>query len=181
MKASLPLLSLASATLAEIHVKVDQFSNPMARDLMALKPRPLAGTESTPKLALHRRQSSCDPGRFLCPNRLWCAPDGGVCCGIYGACYPGEACCGDGCMPDDGECCSDGGYCPAGNMCVLKTSQLTGLTRVVCCTDPKCTAYIEEDGATRTLSATGGAITTAPPTTTNVVTAMETYRVTLTW
>ncbi|KAL7809260.1 carbohydrate-binding module family 18 [Trichoderma gracile] len=133
------------------------------------------GSELTARQAIDvllGKRQSCSQGFGYCPSAGGCCVANSLCCSYgychtqgsaccpTGPCASGQTCCGDShCMPKGDQCCSDESHCPAGNHCYL-----SGLThRMVCCTDAKCTAHVE-DGKT-----------TYAPTTTSTHTFTTTY------
>ncbi|KAH6641698.1 hypothetical protein F5144DRAFT_144738 [Chaetomium tenue] len=146
---------------------------------------------AAPAFSLAKRQY-CNPGFGYCSSSGGCCPLDTRCCGSgclargdvccpNGTCPQGSNCCGyNNCYPRGSQCCSNGSHCKAGNICV----QLFEDNSIVCCTDLRCTAYVEDDGrtiyeSTTTRFTTRLVPTTPPPVVTRTQTL--TYYYTLTW
>ncbi|KAL6852107.1 hypothetical protein J3F83DRAFT_756968 [Trichoderma novae-zelandiae] len=118
------------------------------------------GSELTPRQAvdvLLGMRQSCAQGFGYCPSAGGCCVANSLCCS-YGYCHTqGSACCPTGpcaggqtccgyshCMPVGAQCCSDESHRPTGNDCYI-----SGLShRMVCCTDAKCRAHVDNGKTT---------------------------------
>ncbi|KAL6898524.1 hypothetical protein GGI43DRAFT_78678 [Trichoderma evansii] len=111
----------------------------------------------------------CCVSNSLCCSYGYCHTQGSACCPT-GPCDQGQTCCGvSHCMPTGNQCCEDESNCPAGNGCYL--SEL--LNRVICCTDSKCTAHVDNGKTTYAQTTT--------TTQTYTTTYYQTYYWTVTW
>ncbi|KAL7943933.1 hypothetical protein V8C42DRAFT_92457 [Trichoderma barbatum] len=118
------------------------------------------GSQLTPREALDillGKRQSCRPGFGYCPSAGGCCVVDSVCCS-YGYCHTrgsvccptgpcagGQTCCGsEHCMPLGDQCCLDESHCPAGNNCYISVRT----SNMICCTDEKCTAHVENGKTT---------------------------------
>lgn len=74
------------------------------------------------------------------------------------------------CMEEGAQCCPDGSHCPSGNSCYI----VEGYDTMRCCTNSRCTAYIDETGST-------SRATTSTTTRTYTTTSTQYYYWTVTW
>lgn len=73
-------------------------------------------------------------------------------------------------MEAGAQCCLDGSHCPQGNSCYI----VAGYDTMRCCTNSRCTAYVDEMGSTTTAS-------TSTTTRTYTTTSTQYYYWTVTW
>ncbi|KAL7921432.1 carbohydrate-binding module family 18 protein [Trichoderma austrokoningii] len=143
------------------------------------------GIDLKPREALEvllGKRQTCAQGYGYCPSAGGCCISNSLCCS-YGYCHTqGSACCPSGpcdqgqtccgvshCMPTGDQCCEDESHCPAGNNCYLSSLS----NAIVCCTDAKCTAHVDDGKTTYAQTTT--------TTRTYTTTYYQTYYWTITW
>lgn len=130
--------------------------------------QPFYKTSLTNKLFI-AGAGGCCVTNSLCCSYGYCHTQGSACCPT-GPCDQGQTCCGvSHCMPTGDQCCEDESHCPAGNGCYLSSLS----NGIVCCTDAKCTAHVDNGKTTYAQTTT--------TTHTYTTTYYQTYYWTVTW
>lgn len=99
----------------------------------------------------------CCDGEICCEYG-YCLDKARICC-PKGGCDAGKLCCGQSnCSPSDGACCRDESSCQKGNECVQ-----FGGAGIMCCSDKKCTAHVENGKTISAPSSTATSTSTSKP------------------